>query len=109
MSGLEQGAARRFVDASGLHADKTILHEVEPSDPVRTPEFVEPFQQAGRGQAGPVDRDGVSLLEVDFHVLRRIRSGFRRSRSLEHCLVGFVPGILQCPSFVGGVEKVGIG
>ncbi len=34
MGGVQDGAARRFVDAAALHADETILHEIEAADAI---------------------------------------------------------------------------
>ena len=39
--GVEQGAARRLVDAARLHADHAILDEVDDADAVRAADRVE--------------------------------------------------------------------
>ena len=38
---LEDGAARRLVDAARLHADEAVLHQIEPADAVGAAELVE--------------------------------------------------------------------
>ena len=42
MRGEQDGAARRLVDAARLHADETVLDEIEPADAVGLAELVQP-------------------------------------------------------------------
>src|SRR5665648_1269378 len=43
--GIKNGAARRLVDAAGLHADIAILHQIDAADAVVVAKLVEPGEQ----------------------------------------------------------------
>ena len=41
MGRQQDGAPGSFVDAAGLHAHEPVFHDIDPADPVLTPEGVE--------------------------------------------------------------------
>src|SRR5260370_20352278 len=49
MRRLQDRAARRLIDAARLHADKPVLDEIEPADPMLAAELVQALQQPSRG------------------------------------------------------------
>ena len=63
--GKQDGAARGLVHASRLHADESVLDQVEPADPVGAPERVKLGQQASRREPAAVERDRIAALELD--------------------------------------------
>ena len=77
MREVKDGAARRLVDAVVLHADETVLHDVEDADAVRAAERVELFDDGGDLHFLAVDRHGHARLK--FH---------GDLRGLVGCLIG---------------------
>src|SRR5690606_41585284 len=63
MGVVEHRPARRLVDAAALHADETVLDQVEAADAVGAAQLVEPRQQRGGRERHAVDGDGIALLE----------------------------------------------
>src|SRR5215218_1826795 len=100
MPGEQDRAARRFVNAAGLHPDETVLDQIEPADAIVMAELVEPFQQGSRRILLPIYGNGIATLEIDGDrgwLVRRVLGGdrplmdiFRRvgGRVLEHFSLG---------------------
>ena len=65
MGGEQDGAAGRLIHAARLHADKAVLNQIEPPDAVGMTELVELGEQGRGRQLLAVDRDRVTLLEID--------------------------------------------
>src|SRR5205807_8272853 len=58
-------AAGRLVHPARLHADETVLDQIEPPDAVRPTQLVEARQQLRWRELAPVDRDRVAAFEID--------------------------------------------
>src|SRR3954470_3727048 len=62
---VEQRSARRLVDASGLHADETILDEIDDTDTVLAADLVQPLDQSHGSETLTVHRHRRAALEAD--------------------------------------------
>src|SRR5262249_56761258 len=107
MGGVQDGAARRLIDAAALHADEAVLDQIEPADAVGLAEFVEPRQQRRRRQLLAVDRHGIAALELDLDIGRLVRRRLRGNRALIDELLRLVPWILQRLALAGAVPQGG--
>ncbi len=76
MRGKQDRAARRLVHAARLHADETVLDQIEPADAVPASEPVEMREQHGRRHRRAIDRDRIALLEIDDDEARLVRRLF---------------------------------
>src|SRR5262252_6055111 len=70
---MEDGAARRLVDAAGLHAHVAVLDEVDPPNAVLASEPVQGLQQGHGPEPLSVHRHGIARLVLDLHVHRHVR------------------------------------
>ncbi len=70
VGGDQHGAARGFVDAARLHADKAVLDQVEAADSVGAAELVEAGEKRGGREPFAIDRHRVALGEFDLHIER---------------------------------------
>src|ERR1700730_18677868 len=95
MRRLQDRAARRLVDTARFHADKAVLDEIEPADPVLAAALVQSGQQCRRGARLAVERDRVAALEGNLHILRCIGRRFRGDGAAEDEFLGFDPRILE--------------
>src|SRR4026209_2061220 len=84
MRGLQNRHARRFVNAARLHADETILDDVDTPDAVLTAELVPRLEQRHRIELLSIDRDRLAFVERDLEVLRFGARVLRRARELKN-------------------------
>src|SRR5260221_1965922 len=61
MGGMQDGAAGCFIDAARFHADKTVLHQIQPANAIGLAELVQFGEQGRRRQLLPIERDRVTL------------------------------------------------
>ena len=80
MRAVEQRAARRLVDAARLHADQTILDEIDDADAVLAADRVERRDELDGVEPLAVHRDRRALLETDDDRLGEIRAPRTESR-----------------------------
>src|SRR5437879_5699659 len=73
MGAVQDGATRRLVDAARLHADETVLDEVEPADAMLAAERVERGEQHRRRQLLAVYGDGIATREFYLDIFRLVR------------------------------------
>jgi hypothetical protein len=106
---VEDGAARRLVDAARLHADDAVLHEVHASDAVLTAHPVEAREQGHRAQALAVDRHRIAPLKVDEDLDGHVGRGLRRVREQKHLIGRGHPRVFQDAALVRDVEEVAVG
>ena len=104
----QDGTAGCLVDAARLHADKAVLHQVEPANAVRPAELVQ-FGEQGRGRhRHAVDGDRVTLLETDFHIGRGIGRFLWRDGAGIDVFRCFFRRIFQHFAFRRDVQQVGV-
>ena len=105
---VKNGAARRFVDAAALDADKPVLDQVRAADAVFAAEAVQRFHDLQRVHLLPVHGDGIALFEINGDIFRLVRSVFGCDGQLEHALGRLVPRILQDAALEGNVQEVAV-
>jgi hypothetical protein len=105
---LQDRAARRLVDAARFHADKAVLDEIEPADPVPAADLVQPRQQRRRGQRLAIHRDRVAVLEGNLDILRRIGRGLGRDGAAVYELLRLDPRVLEDLALGRDVQQVGV-
>src|SRR5207302_11348596 len=66
MGGLQDGSARRLVDAPRPHADKPVLDEIEPAYTMPPADLVQTLEQRRGREIFTIDSDGITVLEGDF-------------------------------------------
>src|SRR6185437_15539647 len=109
MRGMEDGAARRLVNAARLHADEAVLDQIEPADAMLAAELVEPRQQRRRRQRLAVDRNRVTVLELDLDIFRLVGRGLGRDAAAIDELLGLDPRVFEHFAFGRNVQQVGVG
>jgi len=107
----QQSAARGFVDAATLDADKAIFDNVDAANAVLSGNFVaveKDFERIGLDGAvrdvGDLGRH--SLDELNLDSLGCVRGGLWRFGHLEHGVVRAASRIFEHATFVGSVEQV---
>ena len=80
---VQDRAARSLINAAALHADQTVLDDVEDADAVLAAELVQLLDEGNGVQLLAVHSGRNALLEVDGNIGRLIRSHFRRNAQLE--------------------------
>ena len=73
MRHMQDGAARRLVDAARLHADIAVLDEIDSADAVVAAKLVQPREQRGGRELLAVDGDRVALGKADGDDRRLVR------------------------------------
>ncbi len=73
----EDSAARRFVNAARLHADETVLDQIEPANAIGLAQLVQLCQQGRRGHLHVVDGDRIALLEINRNLCHDVGRIFR--------------------------------
>ncbi len=73
---------------------------------MRAADFIQRFDDRDGAELLPVHADGISALKFYFHILRLVRSLFRRDAHHIHALLGFGPGIFQDPPLVADVPEI---
>ena len=111
--GLHQDrAARGLVDAAGLHADETILDEVNAADAVLAAKLVECLQHAAGGKPLAVHGDSVALHKVDLDILGLVRRVLGGDGEFEHRLVRLrgriEPRVLKDARLIGDVQEIAV-
>lgn len=107
MRGIEYRAARRFVHAAALHADKAVFHHVADADAVRAADLVEFFDDLYGRKFLSVYLDGNALFKSNGHIGRLIGRLLGRYAEFQNFVVfGLVGGIFQIHALVREVPQV---
>ena len=109
MREVEDRAAGRLVHAARLHADETILDEVEPPDAVATAIVVECLEQRRGRHALAIDRDRIAALEIDRDHLGRVGRVLGIDGARIDVIGHFVPRVLEDEALRRGVQHVRVG
>ena len=75
-------AARRFVNAARLHANKAVFNQIEAPDAIVAPQRVKAREQRGRRQAFAVNGNCIAGFKADLNMGRLIRGVFGRCGAL---------------------------
>src|SRR5918995_800941 len=108
MGGMEDRAARRFVDTAGFHAHEPVFDEVDASDAIGAAEVVQAGEECGRRQRTAVECDGIALAEFDLSIGRPVRRIFWSNGALINIGRRLGPGIFEHLALRRGVKKIGI-
>ena len=106
---MQDGAARRFIDAARLHADEAVLDEIEPADAIVAAEIVERGEQASPATS-PCRRCAtgspfLNSISIDGRLVGRV---FGRDGALIDIRRRLDPRIFQHFAFRGRVQEIGI-
>ena len=93
----QDGTAGRLVHAARLHADKAVLHQIEPADAVFPPTSLSRVSNAAGDSASPLTETGSPLLEADGDDLGRVRSLLGVDGALVDVVGRDLGGILEHP------------
>ncbi len=108
----QDGAARGLVDPAALHADETVLDQIDPADAVLAGQLVQCLHHRGGLHRLAVDRHAVAALEVEFDVFGLVRRVLGGGGQLEHGLVVLgrrvEPGVFEDARLVGNVQEVAV-
>ena len=109
MREVEDGAARRLIDAPILHADQPVLDDVDDADAVRAADGVQLLDDLAGLHLLAVERDGRAGLKVDGDVGGLVRRLERRNAHLEEAglvVIRLVRGIFKVESFMAQMPQV---
>ena len=106
---VQNGAARSFINASGLHADQTVFYQIRQTDAVCTAQFVQLFYQFYSTHFLAVDSSRDTLFKVNGHISGLVRSLDRRNAQFQEAflfILRLVCRIFQIQTFVGQMPQV---
>ena len=106
---VQDGAAGGLVDAAVLHADQTVLNDVDDADAVGAAQSVQLLDDLGSLHLLAVDADGCACLEVDGDVGGGVGCCVGGDAHLQEAgliQIGLVGGILQVQTLVAQVPQV---
>ena len=106
MGCVENGSARCFIYTSGFHADQTVFNDIDRTDAVSAPQFIQFFQKGNRFHLFAVEADRNALFKIDFHVLYLIRRVFRLAGQYMDVFLMFIPRILQITALVTDMPDI---
>ena len=106
---VQNGAARSFINASGLHADQTVFYQISQTDAVCTAQFVQLFYQFYSTHFLAVDSSRDTLFKVNGHISGLVRSLNRGNAQFQEAflfILRLVCRIFQIQTFVGQMPQV---
>ena len=106
---IQNGAARRFVHAAAFHADQTVFHDIQKSDPVFATQIVERQNDLLCAHFLPVQGNRLPLLKIQRKVggfVRRLHGGNTHFQKARLFILRFIAGVFQIQPFVGEVPEV---
>ena len=109
MCGIEDRAARGLVHAAALHADQTVLHDVQQADAIGAADLIQLVNDLLRAHFLPVERHRHALFKVQGHIGRAVRRLNRRDAHLKEAglfILRLVAGVLQIQTLVRKVPEV---
>ena len=105
---IEDCSARVLIDAAGLHADETVLAEVNDTDTVTCADFVELGEELDRAELLAVDANRFALFKVNGHIFRFVRSILRSLGNQEHAVFRFIGRVFKVSTFMGQMPNVSV-
>ena len=109
MGEVQDGAAGSLVDAVILHADETVLHDVDDADAVLAAQLVELFDDLAGLHLLAVHGHGSAGLEVDGHIgglVRSLEGGHAHLQEAGLIQIRLVGGILQIQTLMAQMPQV---
>ena len=106
---VQNGTARGLIDAAALHADQTVLDDVQQADAVLAADLVQVLDQLDCAHLLAVHCGGDALLEVEGDVGRGVGSLLGADAQLEEAglvVLGLVCGALQIQTLVAQMPQV---
>ena len=104
----QYGPAGGLIDAARLHADETVLDQVQTADAVVVTVLVQRGQDR-RGRHGlAIDRDGIALFEADLDDGRHVRGVLGADGALVNELGRLDRRVFQNLALGRGVQEVGV-
>ena len=105
----QNGSARSLIDTAGLHADNTVLHDVDDADAVLAAETVQLTDNIGNLHLLAVDGGRNTFLEGHGHILALLRSFFRGDAEYQQVIVVRLTGrILELKTLVADMPDVAV-
>ena len=104
MGRQQHRAARRFVNAARLHANKAVFNQIEPPDAIVAPQRVEAREQRGRRQAFAINGNRIAGFKANLNMGRRIGRVFGRCCALIDKFGTGLVWVFQHFAFAGGVQ-----
>ena len=105
----QNGSARSLIDTAGLHADNTVLHDVDDADAVFAAETVQLTDNIGNLHLLAVDGGRNTFLEGHGHILALLRSFFRGDAEYQKVIVVRLTGrILELKTLVADMPDVAV-
>jgi len=102
-------SARVFINAAGLHADDTVLDDVDDADAVCAAQFIELPDNVCRLHFLAIDGNRDAFFKIHRDGRFFVRSFFRSDAEHEHVIVvGFICRIFQLKAFVTDVPQVAV-
>src|SRR5262249_23558488 len=108
VGGKQDCSTRRLIHTARLHADETVLDEIESADAVGAAEIVEVLKKNRRGHFLAIDRDGIATFEVDRYDRWFVRRLLRIDCAGKYVVRHVLAWILKHFSLGRGVQQVRI-
>src|SRR5438876_130284 len=104
----QQRSAGSFVSAARFHAHEAVFDEVGSADAVRRRNLIQLVQKIDGAKLRAIDGNRGAGCKSDFHLLRLVRSFFRRNHPLPHGLARRIGGIFELSALVAEVPDVAV-
>src|SRR5207249_6520539 len=97
---MENGPSVSLIDAARLHADVTVLHDIDPADPMLRSHVIEFCQEFCRRKGATIDSHRIAARIVDFDIFRPIERLFHVAAPNEHVFWRLLPWIFEDAALV---------
>ncbi len=106
VSSVQDCSAWSLVNASGLHADKTVLDDIDCADAVLAAELVELVEEANCVHLLAVETNWNTFFEIDVYICNFVWSIFWLAAENVDVLKVLVPRVLEVAAFVADVPDI---
>ena len=106
---IENSSCRCFINASALHADQSVFHQIEKTDAVLSADFIELENHFLEAHRFAIERYRLALFEVDFdfcRLIRRLHRGNAHFQEARLVICRHVGGIFKVKSLVAQMPHV---
>ena len=106
---VKNGSAGSFINAAALHADQTVLNDIDNAYAVGTAELVKLENDVLGTHLFAVDSHGAAFFKVDGHIsgnVGSINGGNAHLKEALFLVLRLVAGVFQVKTFVGKVPEV---